>query len=396
MPRQHQRIITLNYTSFLTLGLIGSTIGPSLPTLARQMDVGLDAAGGLVSSLSVGYLIAGLTAGPIVDALGRRPVYLASLGIQTFSLLSILFAPSLAMGMLAFFLLGLGQGGIDIAVHVIIGDAAGQKRGAALNRVHIFFGLGGLVGPIVTGYGLKMLGNSWPSFASFSLLTLLILCGVILTPLPTRRQASQSAATNTKSVLARGTFWILALFFVLCVGVEVGIGTWIFAFLSKGLDAQITLASWSASGFYLAITAGRLAGSKFAGRQARDVKLVLIGLGGALGGLLLLWTGGMFSSVWLFIAGVLVVGFCFGPVYPTAMGLTQQRFPSAAGTAIGLITAGASLGAVSIPWLLGWLLTHNGLLWSVAAAGMFTLILLSVGVAAIPQRRQKQSSTVEF
>jgi MFS family permease len=96
MPQHRRRIIDLNHASFLTLGLGGSAIGPSLPTLAGWMDVSLDAAGGLVSGLSLGYMIAGLTAGLLADVLGRRPVYLAALGIQALSLLAFVAIPSTA------------------------------------------------------------------------------------------------------------------------------------------------------------------------------------------------------------------------------------------------------------------------------------------------------------
>jgi len=386
MPQHRRRIIILSYLSFLTLGLGGSAIGPSLPTLARQVDVGLDAAGGLVSSLSVGYLIAGLVAGPLIDTIGRRPVYLAALGMQAFSLPAILGAPSLAMEMLAAFFLGLGQGGIDVVVHVVMGDAAGQDRGASLNRLHVLFGVGALIGPALTGYGLTALGSLWPAFGFMAVLTLLIALGVALTPLPTHPLTHRSAASGARAVTSDRTFWALGAFFFLYVGLEVGLGTWTFAFLSEGLGAEVTLASWAASGFYLALTGGRLLGSRLVGRRVADEKVVLTGVGGGVVGGLLLVTGGALSAVPLLIVAVLLVGFCFGPIYPTTMGIAQQRYPGAAGTAVGLLTAGAGLGATSFPWIQGRLLARGGLPWGVAATGAGALALLAVAMAAIPQR----------
>jgi fucose permease len=386
MPQHRRRIIVLSYLSFLTLGLGGSAIGPSLPTLARQVDVGLDAVGGLVSSLSVGYLIAGLVAGPLIDTVGRRPVYLAALGMQALSLPAILGAPSLAMEMLAAFLLGLGQGSIDIVVHVVMGDTAGQDRGASLNRLHVLFGVGALIGPALTGYGLAALGSLWPAFGFIAALTLLIALGVALTPLPTHSLTRRSAASGARAVVNDRTFWALGAFFFLYVGLEVGLGTWTFALLSEGLGAEVTLASWATSGFYLALTAGRLLGSRLVGRRVTDERAVLIGVGGGVVGGLLLVTGGVLSAAPLLIAAVLLVGFCFGPVYPTTMGVAQRRYPGAVGTVVGLLTAGAGLGATSLPWLQGRLLARGGLSWGVAATGVGALALLVVAMAAIPQR----------
>lgn len=392
MPQHRRRIITLNYLSFVCLGLISGAWGPSLPTLARQMDIGLDAAGGLISALSVGYLVGGLTAGPSMDAIGRRPVYLAALGMTATSLLAILGAPSLVLGLLLAFFLGLGQGSIDVAAHVVMGDATGEERGAALNRLHFFFGAGALIGPVLAGYGLNTLDSLWPAFGLIAALILLIASGMTLTPLPTRSPVHGSAASNARAVISDLTFWALAAFFFLYVGVEVGAGTWTFAFLREGLGSGITLASWATSGFYLALTAGRLAGSRLAGQRIPDKKLVLLGVGGAVVGAVLLWAGGALAAVPPFVIGVLLVGFCFGPVYPTTMGLAQRRYADAAGTIVGLLTAGASLGAITLPWFQGWLLAHGGLRWGVAATGAGVLALLAVGVAAL----QLITAKVEF
>jgi fucose permease len=387
MPQHRRRIIILSYLSFLTLGLGGSAIGPSLPTLAGQVDVGLDAVGGLVSSLSVGYLIAGLVAGLLIDTIGRRPVYLAALGMQAFSLPAILGAPSLTMEMLAAFFLGLGQGGIDVVVHVVMGDGAGQDRGASLNRLHVLFGVGALIGPALTGYGLTALGSLWPAFGFIAALTFLLALGVALTPLPTQSLTHRSAASSgARAIVSDHAFWALGAFFFLYVGLEVGLGTWTFAFLSEGLGAEVTLASWAASGFYLALTGGRLLGSRLVGRRVADEKVVLTGVGGGVVGGLLLVTGGALSAVPLLIVAVLLVGFCFGPIYPTTMGIAQRRYPGAAGTAVGLLTAGAGLGATSFPWIQGRLLARGGLSWGVAATGAGALALLAVAMAAIPQR----------
>jgi fucose permease len=388
MPQTHQRIIVLNYLSFLTLGLSCGAIGPSLPTLARQTDVGLDAAGGLVSIMSVGYLIAGLAAGPLMDTIGRRPIYLAALGIQALSLLAIRGVPSLATGMLAALCLGLGQGSIDIVVHVVMGDATSEDRGASLNRLHFLFGVGALIGPALIGYGLNALGSLWPAFGSIAALTLLIAFGVALTPLPVPSAAHKSVAPHARAVVGSRAFWMLAAFFFLYAGLEIGIGTWTFTFLSEELGTGIALASWTASGFYLALASGRLLGSRLAGHRMTDEKLVLTGVGGAVAGTLLLATGGMASAVPLLVIAVWLVGFCFGPIYPTAMAVAQRRHTEAGGTAVGLLTAGASLGAVSFPWLQGWLLARGGLPWSAAATGAAALALLAVGMTALQRHTE--------
>lgn len=388
-PQHQRRIIILNYLSFASLGLMGGAFGPGLPTLARQMNVGLDIAGVLVSGNSVGYLIASLTAGPLMDSLGRRPVYLTALGLAAMSQLAFLGVPSLTFGLLVALFGGLGKGSMNVASHVVVGDAAPENRSAALNRLHVFFGAGALMGPTLTGYSLKSLDSLWLAFGLIAALTLLSAVGLTLTPLPSPAVTPKSAVSNVRAVIGNRRFWGLAAFFFLYVGVEVGVGTWTFAFLREGLDSGVTLASWAASGFFLALTGGRLAGSRLAGRQLADEKLVLLSLGGAVGGGLLLWAGGAAQTALLLVGGVLAVGFCFGPVFPTAMSVAQRRYAESAGTVVGLLTAMGSLGIVAIPWLQGWLLARRGLTWGAAVTATGAAALLTVASVAIRQRPDK-------
>ena len=247
--------------------------------------------------------------------------------------------------------------------------------------MHVFFGLGALIGPVWAGYGLEALDSLWPTFVPIAALTLLIAFGVALARLPAHSPTHETAASNARAIVSNRTFWALAVFFFPYVGVEVGVGTWTFAFLSEKLGTGVTLASWATSGFYLALTAGRLAGSRLVGRRMADEKLVLLGVGGAVAGALLLWAAGVSAAIAPFVVAVLLMGFCFGPVYPTAMGVAQRRYAEAIGTTVGLITVGAGLGATSLPWFQGWLLARGGLLGGVGVTGVGMLALLVVGCA---------------
>ena len=392
-PQHRQRIIILSYLSFASLGLCGGAFGPSLPTLARQMDTSLDAAGGLISTLSVGYLMGGLTAGSFMEGFGRRRFYLTALGVTSISLLAILGTPSLAFGMLITFCLGLGQASMDVASHVVTGDAAREDRGAALNRLHFFFAAGALIGPILVGYGLTTLGSLWPAFGLTAALTLSIAFFMTLTPLPTRSPTHASASSDVRTIIGDRKFWFLAAFFFTYVGTEVGLGTWTFTLLHEGLGSDVTLASWATSGFFLALTVGRLAGARLAGRKVADERLVLVGIGGAIGGALLLFAGGAAQTALLLVVAVLAVGFCFGPLYPTTMGLAQRRYASAASTVVGLLTAAASTGGMFLPWLQGWLLAHGGLLWGVAATGVGVTALLAIALAFMWKKPENPTSS---
>jgi fucose permease len=114
--------------------------------------------------------------------------------------------------------------------------------------------------------------------------------------------------------------------------------------------------------------------------------MLLAALAGALvGGVLLAAsTGGM----QLTIAAVLLLGFCFGPIFPTALALATAAFPRTPGMAASVVVAMGSVGGMMLPWFQGALLEHTGPAASVllVAAGTLAMLGLHLGRTALDRR----------
>ena len=63
-------------------------------------------------------------------------------------------------------LIGLGNGSIDIAANVLIVDLNRDRLAAALNYLHVLFGVGALMGPIIVGFALARLIPYWWVFCA--------------------------------------------------------------------------------------------------------------------------------------------------------------------------------------------------------------------------------------
>jgi fucose permease len=123
--------------------------------------------------------------------------------------------------------------------------------------------------------------------------------------------------------------------------------------------------------------------------------MLLIALAGALAGgtLLAISTG----NTPLTIAAVLLLGFCFGPIFPTALAITTATFRRAPATAASVVVAMGSAGGTSLPWLQGVLLERAGPSASVlmVAAGTLAMLGLHLGHAAL-ERRAAASPTAQL
>src|SRR6266536_1707543 len=108
-----RRTMALACGVFLMAGITLAGLGPTLPHLAVNVGYDLAALGWLFTAISAGVVLAQFGAGPASDRLGQRPV--------------------LSAGMLLI-------------------------SAAALNGVNVFFGIGSMIGPVVSGVAGARLG----------------------------------------------------------------------------------------------------------------------------------------------------------------------------------------------------------------------------------------------
>ena len=100
-------------------------------------------------------------------------------------------------------------------------------------------------------------------------------------------------------------------------------------------------------------------------------------------GALLFWLG---SPWWLLLAGLMLMGLAFAPVFASLIGMTPARVGRAhAGSAIGFQIAAAGLGAAVITALIGILADGMGL-EIVGAALLALTVVLALAHEALVRR----------
>ena len=138
-----------------------NSIGWSVPSLIHEWHLPPPAFTTAFLWSSIGIMVGALSAGPIGDRLGRKPLLLASLTI--FGVASLLSATAGSIGMLSLwrFFTGLGIGGGFSGAASLTGDYAPQRR-RALMIMASFTGapLGGFLGGQIVALLLPHFG--WP------------------------------------------------------------------------------------------------------------------------------------------------------------------------------------------------------------------------------------------
>lgn len=350
------------YIAFFSLGLIGNILGPTLPAIRAEFDIGLKWAGTLFSLQFAGSLVATLAAGYLSDIVGRKPLLVAgaaalSGGVLIFAAATTQAAWLLPAGAMLF---GAGFGALDAAANAHINERFGTGSGPVMNRVHAFFGVGSLTGPLIAGAVIGA-GYSWRiaylAAAAFPIIYLALISGETLAHAPEkwgmapRDTGGPKQPSGDLAALVNRRFVLLALALFIYVGVEVGVSGWGVTFLEKEFNQDVGAASVTVSLFWLAVTLGRFIHQRLA-KRARYSVLMAAGGFGAAGALIIVvfGTSGFVASLGFILTGLFLSG-----IFPTGLGLAGRLFPANFGAVSGSLIAAGNLGGALLPPVVGFM-----------------------------------------
>ncbi|MGI8551523.1 MAG: MFS transporter [Dehalococcoidia bacterium] len=382
----------LGYGGMLLIGIYISALGPGLPSIAARAHVPLAQAGTLFTALFTGGLLVSIGSGHALDRIGRRPILVAGTLVHGLGCLALSFATNWPEALAGGVLLGIGDGTLVVAYHVVFADLARDGAGAALNRLNAFFGIGALLGPGVAALSLLAAGDIryalWLVAAAQGCAALLLM----IVPVPALPHVTgEGEAGRMRDLLRRPLVQLLALLLFLYVGLEVGLGNWTYTYLHERGGFGVATASLLTSGYWLSLTLGR-ALSPFALRRLSDPHFLLLSTLVAAGSAVAL----VLLAGWRPAGAlcILLVGFGFGPIWPMAFAAGAGAFRQGSGTVSGLLATAGSIGGLLGPWLQGLLLLQHGARWGMAytLAGCAGMTILAA--AALRHQREARTEVV--
>ena len=375
-------ILVMACLVFLSLGLMTAALGPMLPDLARQTGSTLAAIGAVFTALFLGALISQVISGPLGDRLGMGVVLRGGVVLLAAGSLGVSFSHWLPLTLAFAFLAGLGHGAVDLGANLLIATTFAEKSVSAINLLNVFFGVGAFVGPVVASLTLRAWGTAVPAiWVSVVILLLLVpfLSGLKLAQAASAAQpAHLPAARGSDGIYRSPMLWLLGVLILVYVGTESGLGGWTTTYMVRTTTLSIDQAAIVTAAFWLALTAGRMVSAAI-GLRVSSFALLAASLAGAtLGAALLVVSIG---SPVISTLAVLLIGFSFGSVYPTALAITAAAFSQGPGKAASVVAALGSVGGMLLPWLQGIVLAQVS---PRASAGYSAIgVVLMVGLLAL-------------
>ena len=321
-------LLIVIYIVFISLGLPDSLFGVAWPVV--HLEFGVAESFVSVYSIVIGVCTGGVSfvAGKLIRRFGTGKVTFFSTLLTVFGLLGISIAPNLWVMMLFAVVMGYGAGAIDTGLNNYVSLHYEARH---MNWLHCFWGLGVTISPIIMSLFLGGETGSWRNgYRVVALMQFAIAMIVLFTLKQWKTESSESESTDSKKEVPDKTFLelmgmkgvltsVLSLGFY-CSG-EFILGTWgaTYAVNTFGLAPDVA-AKW-VSLYYGGIMFGRIV-SGFVSMKVSDNWLIKGGMAiAAVGMVVLALPIGPVSLV-----GLLMIGFGFGPVFPSVLHSVPARF----------------------------------------------------------------------
>lgn len=361
--------------SFVTLGLIFSTPGVVLPKLEDHYHLD-DANVSLIFLVAPsGYLIGAWLNDRIHRLLGQRGIAVIAPVFQAIFAVLVGTVHNPRQGGFAVFLVAtaignIGNGLIDGSWCAWAGGLGGERTNTVQGLLHGSFSIGAGLGPFLAETMFSLGKTPWWMWYY-------VLLGAVLLQLvalgfafrfedAARYRADLERSRDTgmyggearrpvapmhsRTMFRYAATWICAAYFLVYVGTEAAIAGWVITFMLRVRHASPYLASFSSSGFYTGMTAGRLVlglvTDKLGVRRATAAYLTIAIISQALLATI--------DVAAVSIALVALIGFFLGPLFPSGVVMLAQLLPKPLLVgAVSFTAAVGQIGAALSPFVLG-------------------------------------------
>ncbi len=363
MEFRRDRVTWMAYAMLAWFAYLQAAPGLVVPHLRDELDIGYGVGGLHVAAFATGSLVAGLSAGALERAYGRRALLWGSAAMLALGTLGLTLGRVPAATVGALLVAGWGGAGVLITVQALLADHHGERRAIAFTEANVAAAVAYVV--LVGGLSLAAAaGLGWRAalLASFTLPFALWW----------RNRATAIEAPPPVAEVESGrlpaAFRVAVAMLFCTVAAEWCITAWGASFAEDAANASADTAVALMFGYFGGVVVGRTVGSRLT-RRFDERRLLAGALAVSVAGFALLWPAG--SGVAVFV-GLAVIGLGLGNLFPLGLAVCVGLAPERAQLASGRAVMAGSLAVLLAPLTIGALADATSL---TAAMGVVPVML---------------------
>lgn len=339
----------LFYASCVALTVTSMTFAIRASILDKlTIDFGLELVelGWVNSMASLGFPIAMIILGLFYNYFGPKKLMIVAFIFHLLGLIMTIFSGGFWGLIISTFAIGFANGSVEAACNPMIADMYPNRKTAMLNKFHVWFPGGLVIGSMIGYYFEDALG--WQGLIAVMLIPTILYGAMIFgVKFPETKNLESDTAKNFQAIFTSPLFWFMAVCMTLTATTELGTTQWIEGMIkSNDVHPMIVLAM---------ITGIMALGRYFAGplvKRFNPVGVLLLSALISTVGLVLLSQA---SGNLIYIAAIV---FAAGVTYfwPTMIGFVGENLPKTGALGMSLI-GGAGMFGLTVwnPIIGGWL-----------------------------------------
>lgn len=356
MSYKDNRILIFSFFRLFITGITWALIGPLVPIISKDLNVGLDFIGTALSLSVFGLFITSLTTGNLIELFGFKRIIFSGSLISIFSCLGFYFSYSYTIFLVAYFLLQVGAGIIIVSTLSLVGNYYSEEKTTSLIKVVIGNALALAVSPLLVS-GILLINLSWRFFYIYILiLQVILLAWLLFLKIPKKvkiKGALKSLFNINKKISTSPQFILFCIIVFIHAAVINTFFTWFTTYFST-LNIGINISSLFLSGYGVSVLVGMLLKNKII-KYLKERRVLLFSVIISFMAL----TGAFFTSnlilknILIFLFGITIAG-NFTITYSIGTGL----FPEYTNSTSGFLVASANLGIMIFQYLGGYFSQH--------------------------------------
>jgi MFS family permease len=274
-----KKVLIYSLAQRMVLGISTGLVGPLIPIIAKDLNVGLDKIGAAISFSILAILITAIVLNNFIDNLGFKKVLIAGLVFLSSGALGIFLSKTFIFFIVFYFIYQLGIGILSITIFSIIGSMHFEEKSVRIMQMSIYYTIGGIIAPLLVSLfiGVKL---NW-QLIFLSLVIIQIMLGIFLISIKIPKiikpqKNIKNLFSIDKKIIFNSFFIIIGFMIFLYVAVMDTFFTWFTSYF-EALNIEVFKSSLFLALYAVSLFIGLIIKNKLI-RKIEEKKLLLWGI----------------------------------------------------------------------------------------------------------------------